>query len=304
MIQTVSKETTIVSVILALIIFATAVGFYDRTVSKGVGSTAVRVLPKASVMVISLSGVITADGSDWRPSPVDTLLHDLEEAEKAKSVKAIVLRINSPGGTVGASQEIFDAVMRFKKNTSKPVVASIMDVGASGAYWSALSADYIMAHSGSMVGSVGVITQTMDLTDVPEKYGINVRTMKAGRYKDILNPWRDMRHDETNIIQEMLDDVHQQFKLVLIEQRNFDESRADKVANGQIFSGNLALKNGLIDSVGSLHDAIQYAGKLANIEDPNVVVPSQGLTYWMNSFRAMIQPKVTLFDGWMDGKIH
>ena len=285
-----TKESRKVALIIGLIIFSTFVGFYDRIEQEISPSSTVSVLPKASVLVIPIEGMIIASGTEWNPSIVDIVVEQLNKAQDTKSVKAVVLRVNSPGGTVGASQEIFDAIIRFKKASNKPVVVSIMDVGASGAYWVSLGADHIFAHRGSIVGSLGVITQTMDFTRVPDKYAVNTRTIKAGAYKDMLNPWRGLKSDEKAIVQKMLDNVHNQFKQTLIEQREFSEKEAKLVADGRIFSGEQALRENLIDQVGSLHDAIQYAGQMVDIEDPNIIYPNQGIKSWVSSFRTLLNP--------------
>ena len=153
----------------------------------------------------------------------------------------------------------------LKETSQKPVIVSIMDIGASGAYWISLAADAIFSHAGSIVGSLGVITQTLDLTEVPKKYGVNVRTYKAGQNKDLLNPWRNTTRDERMIIQSMLDNVHEQFKDTLIKHRNITKERASKIADGRVFSGEMALKEGLIDYIGSFYDATTYAGKLVGL---------------------------------------
>ncbi len=283
-----------IMIIIGLLACSTLIGFYDRVQPKIATGSAVSVLPKSSILVIPIEGMISTAGSEWSPSMVDIVVDQLDKATDSKTVKAVVLRVNSPGGTVGASQEIFDAILRFKETSQKPVIVSIMDIGASGAYWISLAADAIFSHSGSIVGSLGVITQTLDLTEVPKKYGVNVRTYKAGQNKDLLNPWRNTTRDERMIIQSMLDNVHEQFKDTLIKHRNITKERASKIADGRVFSGEMALKEGLIDYIGSFYDATTYAGKLVGLENPNIVFPNQGIKDWVNSFRAMVSNQFSL----------
>jgi len=278
-----NSESKKVGIVIGLIILSTLIGFYDRVQPKA--SQAPLVIPKASVMVIPIEGMITSVGTQWDGSMVDIISDQLAEAKDTKSVKAVVLRINSPGGTVGASQEIYDAIMRFKKNTQKPVIVSIMDIGASGAYWVALAGDYIFSHPGSIVGSLGVITQTLDLTSVPKKYGINVKTYKAGPHKDLLNPWRKPTKDDEWLINKMLTTVHGQFKGTLIERRKVSTERAQILADGRIYAGEDALAEQLVDELGGIYDAIQYAGKLVNLDDPKVIYPNRGLKDWVQSLR-------------------
>ena len=279
-----NSESKKVGIVIGLIILSTLIGFYDRVQPKA--NQTASVIPKASVMVIPIEGMITSVGTQWDGSMVDIISDQLAEAKDTKSVKAVVLRINSPGGTVGASQEIYDAIMRFKKNTQKPVIVSIMDIGASGAYWVALAGDYIFSHPGSIVGSLGVITQTLDLTSVPKKYGINVKTYKAGPHKDLLNPWRKPTKDDEWLINKMLTTVHQQFKSTLIERRKVSKERAQILADGRIYAGEDALAEQLVDELGGIYDAIQYAGKLVNLDDPKVIYPNRGLKDWVQSLRA------------------
>ena len=285
--QKISKETKIVICIISLLVCSTIVGVYSQA-SKALSSSSVSVLPKSSVLVLQIDSMISTVGTEWAPSIVDVVSSQLDEAKRDKSVKAVVLRVNSPGGTVGASQEIYDSIIRFKETSKKPVVVSIMDIGASGAYWISLAADAIFAHPGSIVGSLGVITQTLDLTRVKDKYGVDVRTYKSGDNKDLLNPWRNTTRDEDEIIQVMLDNVHEQFKDVLIKHRDISKAKAQMLADGRIFSGEIALREGLIDVVGSFYDATQYAAKLAGVEDPKIIYPNQGFRDWLSSFRSMI----------------
>lgn len=280
-----NNETKKLSLIIGLIILSIFIGIFDRVDT--IKNPAASVIPKSSVMVIPIEGMISGMGSQWEGSVVDIFMEQLQEAKNSKSVKAVVLRINSPGGTVGASQEMYDAVKRFKTQSKKPVVVSIMDVGASGAYWVALASDQIFAHPGSIVGSLGVITQTFDLTQVPERYGVDVITYKSGKHKDLLNPWRKPTKEDKHLIYKMLNTVHAQFYNKLVENRKIPIKQAKEMADGRIFSGQDALDQLLIDQLGGLYDAIQYAGQLVNIDDPKVVYPNRGFKNWFQSFRAM-----------------
>jgi protease IV len=277
-------------ILIGVVVVSTLIGFYDRVTTPLVSSSSVSVLPKPSVMVIPIEGMITGAGSDWQLSMVDMVFEQLKQAKDTKYIKAVVLRINSPGGTVGASQEIYNAILRFKQDTKKPVVVSILDIGASGAYWIALAGDYIYSQPGSIVGSLGVITQTMDLTAVPKKYGVNVRTYKSGPHKDLLNPWRAPTKDDTYLIQKMLTRIHTQFKDALIKRRKVLPEQAHVLADGRIYAGEDALKENLIDALGGLHDAIQYAANMANVETPHIMYPQRGVRDFLQSFRSMAHP--------------
>ncbi len=280
-----TKETKKVVLIVGFIIFATIVGFYDRAVQKSTPN--VSVLPKPAILVIPVEGVISSTGTDWNSSIVDAIASQLDSAKETKSIKAVILRVNSPGGTVGASQEIYQSIMRFRNETEKPVVVSIMDIGASGAYWIAMAGDYIFAQPGSIVGSLGVITQTLDLTDVKKKYGVGLRTYKAGQYKDLLNPWREPEKGDEWIVNTMLTSIHSQFKQTLKDRRNITEENLEKIADGRIYSGQDALNHNLVDQVGGFYDAIQYASSISKISDPDIIYPERGIKDWFQSFRAV-----------------
>ena len=259
-----SSETKKVGVVIGLILLSTFIGFYNRVQSTP--SPSASVIPKASVMVIPIEGMITSVGTQWDGSIVDVISEQLDQAKDAKTVKAVVLRINSPGGTVGASQEIYDAIIRFKEDTKKPVIVSIMDIGASGAYWIALAGDYIFSHPGSIVGSLGVITQSFDLTNVPKKYNLDMRTYKAGVHKDLLNPWRKPTKDDEYIINKMLKTVHQQFKTALIERRKVSKERAAILADGRVYAGQDALAEELVDELGGFMTPLNMQGRYQGLQ--------------------------------------
>jgi protease-4 len=280
-----SSESQKVYGIVALIVVSIILGGYNQFQETRLQSASGT--PKSGVMVIPIEGMISATGTQWEMSLVDTVTDQFRVAASNKAVKAVVLKINSPGGTVGASQELYGAVKRFSTDTKKPVIVSIMDIGASGAYWVALAGDYIFAHPGSIVGSLGVITQTLDLTQVPKKYGIDMRTYKAGPHKDLLNPWRSPTRDDEYLINKLLETVHNQFKQVLITNRNVTPDQAHVLADGRIYAGEDALAEQLVDQLGGLHDAIQYAGKLVGIDDPKVISSERGIKDWVKSFGSM-----------------
>lgn len=281
------NETKKIWLIIGLILVSVIVGFYDRIQPHPSPSRSLVTRP--SVMVITINGVISMSGVEWNGGIVSSIASQLDAAASSKSVKAVVLRINSPGGTVGAAQEITNAIHRFKSKTGKPIVTSIMDIGASGAYWIALSTDYIFAHPGSIVGSLGVITQTLDLTQIPEKYGVDVRTYKAGVHKDLLNPWRPPTKDDNYLVNKMLKTVHQQFRDALIESRKVSKNQAAILADGRIYAGQDALSENLVDALGGLHAAVQYAGSLANVDQPSIVYPNNDLNHWMSFIKSTVQ---------------
>jgi protease-4 len=253
---------------------------------------------KAKFGIVHLYGPISigAPPSQFNPYSVENIIQNINSFAKDKSVKALIIRINSPGGTVGASQELFQALKNYKAETGAPIVVSIGDVGASGAYWVSMAADAIFANEGSLVGSIGVIISSPDLTKATEKFGIGMNTFTSGPYKDILSMFRDMREDEQVIVQELIDDVHMQFIEVVAKGRNKSIAEAKKYADGRIFTGKQAVKAGLIDQTGSLQDAIDYTKIRTGItgEVELVTVEENSLQHMLKIVKKRLNSQINL----------
>lgn len=190
------------------------------------------------------------------------------------SVKAIVLRIDSPGGGVVPSQEIYDAVKRVRNKNNKMVVASMGTVAASGGYYIAAATDRIIANPGTLTGSIGVIMELANVEGLLKKIGVESLVVKSGQYKDIGSPLRKMSEDDRRILQSVMDDVHRQFIQAVAEGRSLDEAEVQPMADGRIFTGRQAREMKLVDELGDLEDAIRLAADLAGIEgEPKVVEP-------------------------------
>ncbi len=188
------------------------------------------------------------------------------------SVKAIVIRINSGGGGVGPSQEIFEEVRKLKGR--KPVVASMGAIAASGGYYIACGARKIYANPGTITGSIGVVMPFVSAKDLAEKIGIKGMEVKSGRFKDTGSPLRDMRPDEKQLLQTVVDNVHMQFVRAVAEGRNLPVESVLAIADGRILSGEQAKSLKLVDALGNLEDAVADAGKMAGIKgEPAVVTP-------------------------------
>ncbi len=190
------------------------------------------------VAIVELEGLI---------AETDDLVRELRQHRDNPSIKAVVIRINSPGGVVGPTQEVYDAIRRVRE-AGKPVVASLGAVAASGGYYIAVAADQIYANPGSLTGSIGVIMQLANVDSLMKKVGVDYVVVKAGAFKDIGNIARPMTADERRVLQTLLDDVH-----------------------GQFFSGTQALSLKMVDALGGLEDAVNAAAKLANIPTPPAV---------------------------------
>ena len=192
------------------------------------------------------------------------------------SVKAIVLRIDSPGGGVVPSQEIHDAVRRVRSKTNKAVVASMGTVAASGGYYIAVATDRIMANPGTLTGSIGVIMETANIEGLLQKLGVEGVIVKSGRYKDVGSPLRKMTDEERGVLQAVMDDVHDQFIEAVAEGRSLELTEARQIADGRVFTGRQAKDLRLVDELGDLDDAIQLAADLGGIEgEPQVIEPKR-----------------------------
>ncbi len=197
-------------------------------------------------------------------------LDSIDGIAKDDDVKALVVRIDSPGGSVGPSQEIYSELKELGKEL--PIVASIGGVGASGGYYIACAAEKIYANPGSITGSIGVIAQFASYEKLLDWAKIDVEVIKSGKYKDVGSPFREMSEADKQYIQDLIDNVYSQFKLVVANARNLDTKQIDKVADGKIYTGEQALNLKLIDELGTINDAIKMAGKLGGIEgEPEVI---------------------------------
>ncbi|MRS11925.1 MAG: signal peptide peptidase SppA [Actinobacteria bacterium] len=221
-----------------------------------------------SVCVIHLEGVIQGGGTG-SASP-EYILDQLDQALADDSVKAILLRIDSPGGTVAASQEISLAVKRASEQ--KPVVVSVGDICASGGYMVASQADEIIASPGSSVGSIGVIMEIANVEGLLDKIGVDFITLHEGAYKDAGSPYRPVTEEEIAMLNEQLKIVYDQFIKDVAEGRDMSESDVRELATGWVWLGSEALDLGLIDSLGNYDDAVDRAAELGGIEGEPAIV--------------------------------
>ncbi len=194
----------------------------------------------------------------------------LIEFREDPSIKAIVLRVDSPGGGVGPSQEIHREVVRTV--AVKPVVVSMGSVAASGGYYIAAPANRIVANAGTITGSIGVIMEFTNLQGLLEKIGLSSQVVKSGEYKDIGSAVRPMTDADRSVLQGLIDDVHQQFVAAVAEGRGVEMEKAKTLADGRVYTGSQAMALGLVDQLGNLQDAIALAGELAGTTAPPKVV--------------------------------
>lgn len=232
------------------------------------------------VAVVEIEGIIV-DGA--------AAVRELREHADNPSIKAVVLRVNSPGGVVAPTQEIFAAIQRTRK-AGKPVVASLGAVAASGGYYVAVAADRIYANPGTLTGSIGVVMQLANLEGLLKKVGVDYVVVKAGAYKDVGNFARTMSPEERKMLQALLDDVYSQFVEAVSEGRGLEKKDVLAFAEGRIYSGQQALALKMVDELGGFEEAVEAAGKLANISGrPKLVYPRKKF-----SFRDLMESRLGL----------
>lgn len=213
------------------------------------------------IALVHIKGLITDS---------EETMEELKEYVKNPAIKAIVLRIDSPGGAVAPSQEIYEEVR--KAAAKKNVLVSMGSVAASGGYYIASPATRIIANPGTLTGSIGVIMEIPNIEGLMNKLGIKTEVVKSGRHKDIASIFRGIGEEERVILQGVLDNVHEQFIKAVAEGRKMLPEDVKKIADGKVFTGEQALKIGLIDELGNLEDTVQAAAKLSGIKGEPVIV--------------------------------
>jgi protease-4 len=222
------------------------------------------------VAVLRIEGPII-DSKDW--------IEELKEYVEDPSVKAIVLRVDSPGGAVAPSQEIFAEVKKAAEK--KKVVASMGSVAASGGYYVQLPSARSVANPGTLTGSIGVIMEIPNIEGLMDKVGVKTQVIKSGKHKDMASLFREMGEEERGILQGVLDDVHEQFVNAVAESRKMPLEEARRLADGRIYTGSQAVKAGLVDELGTLEDAIDIAAKMAGIKgEPEVISKKKDLSFF------------------------
>lgn len=209
------------------------------------------------IAIIRIEGLITESRS---------ILDQLDEYSRNPKVKAIVLRVDSPGGGVAPSQEIHRAIANIRAKGEQKVVVSMGSLAASGGYYISCSADKIMANPGTITGSIGVLMEFGNVEELFRKIGLGTVVIKSGKHKDIGSPTRPMTSEEKRLLQEVLNDVYEQFLEAIAEGRNMDKEQVRKLADGRIFSGRQAMELGLVDEMGGIQEALELAAELSGIE--------------------------------------
>jgi protease-4 len=222
------------------------------------------------IAIIEIRGVITQSSG---------IIEEINQYQEDEGVKAIILRIDSPGGGVGPAQEIHREILKVK--SKKKVVTSMGSVAASGGYYIACASDLIIANPGTITGSIGVIMEFTNSEELFKKIGIKGVVLKSGEHKDIGSPFREMTPEEKKIIQEVIDNVHQQFVQAVVKGRKMDQEKVMQIADGRILTGEQAKQIGLVDQIGNLQDAIDIVAKMVGIEGkPNILYPKRRFSLW------------------------
>lgn len=290
------------AVLAAVVFFGGGLLLVIYTASPGDGAA---VFTRDRIAVLPLRGVITDR---------HTVLKRLRDHRRDASVKGYVLYVDSPGGEVASSQSIYRQLVRLREE-GYPVVAAIGSVGASGAYYAALGADTILAMPGSLIGSIGVLIEFPNVSELLDKVGLRYEVVKSSEHKDIGSPFRDVTEEERSLLQDVVDDVYGQFLDAVAEARNMPVDSVMKIADGRFLSGRRALDYGLIDGEGDLVDAIAVAGRMAGLgPEPRTVTPEErrGIS-WLDLFRSAARwassdgggaagaLRDVLIEGWLDG---
>ena len=233
--------------------------------------------------VVELKGVITSS---------EDLVRQFKKYRETRSVKGIILRVDSPGGAAVASQEMYQEVKKTR-DSGKPVVVSMGALAASGGYYVSCGASRLVANPGTLTGSIGVISEFLQLKEALGKIGVGVKTIKSGKLKDAGSPMRKMTAEDEKYFQALMDDVHHQFIGVVETERKLDHKKTLALADGRVFTGRQAMELGLVDTLGSFEDAVTMAADLAGIKgEPSLVKERRHRSVWEGLFSEMIESVV------------
>jgi protease IV len=229
---------------------------------------------------------------------VENLKKQIKAATDDDSIDAIMLEVNSPGGAVTPTDEIYRALLDFKESRAeRRIITFVRDLAASGSYWLAVSGDWVIAERTSVIGSIGVILQSYNWAVLSEKLGVSDTTIKSGANKDLLNPFRATPEEQKQILQAMIDESFEQFKQVILDNREIAPERLDKIADGRVVSAQTALEEGLIDQVGYWKDAVAYVEDMCGEDGVTIIRYKQRGNFFellttsaVQELRALTQP--------------
>jgi len=245
----------------------------------------------SKILLLDLSGVLSEDVPSFSittPPPRVPLLarvrEELRKAEDDERVKALIVRINSPGGTITASDILYHELLAFKARKKVPLIAVIMDVGASGGYYAALAADTIVVNPTTITGSIGVVMVTVNAQGLLEKIGVAPLAIKSGPMKDAGSPFRSLTEPERAVFQGIIDEMHGRFVGLIAQSRKMSEDRVRGFADGRVYTADQALKLGLVDRVGYLEDVVALAKERAGLDEAKVIMYHRPKEYRANIY--------------------
>lgn len=269
-----TKWFLIIFTILIVIGFGSLLLLYGVVSSLGERTEVVTTGSGGKIGVVEIKGVITSS---------EDVVRQIKKYRDDRSVKAILLRVDSPGGGVVASQEMYEEVKKARE--SKPVVVSMGALAASGGYYVSCGASRLVANRGTLTGSIGVISEFLQLQAALDKLGVSVKTIKSGKLKDSGSITRKMTVEDEKYFQQLMDNVHRQFIEVVENERHMDHAEVVGIADGRVFTGEQAVKNGLVDTLGTFEDAVGITAKLAGISgEPALVKERRRRSLWDNIF--------------------
>ena len=261
------------------------------------------------ILMLQVEGVLSEDPeSTWyglrRESPVARLREELDRARRDDEIAALLLRIDTPGGTVTASDLLYREILRFKRDRSLPVVAELMGIATSGGYYVAMAADTVVAHPTTVTGSIGVLFAGVNLSGLMAKFGVADQTLTSGSFKDAGSPLRPMRPEERAQIQSVIDDMYQRFlEVVRLGRPRLTPEEVARLADGRIYSAPQALANGLVDRVGDLEEGVDVARERAGIGDARVITYHRPREYRKNLYTAELPLEAPLVE-WPMPRLH
>jgi protease-4 len=247
----------------------------------------------SKILVLDLSGMLSEDLPSFSlgaPPPRVPLLarvrEELRKAEGDDRVRALIVRINSPGGTITASDILYHELLAFKARRKVPVIAAIMDVGASGGYYAALAADTIVVNPTTITGSIGVVMVTINAQGLLEKIGVAPLAIKSGPMKDAGSPFRALTDSERAVFQAMIDNFYGRFVGLIVKSRKLPEDRVRALADGRVYTADEALRLGLVDRIGYLEDVVALAKERAGLDEARVIMYHRPKEYRTNIYSA------------------
>jgi protease IV len=251
--------------------------YFEEQWSYGDGETVVARIPLQGPIMREAPTGFLMPGED----PVELVLQQIRAARKDEAIRAILLEVDSPGGAVTPTDEIYHALRLFRESREdRRVMVFSRDVIASGAYYAAMAGDWLMVEPTSLVGSIGVLIQTLNWHELTDRLGVSDTTIKSGENKDILNPFRPVSTEETDILQDVVDALHGRFVDIVKEGRGFDDETIAQLADGRVYMADKALRVNLVDEIGYFDDAVQRLAEMLEVENVRIIRYQRRPDFW------------------------